>query len=94
MISAKVISAQHPKNARTVIRKKKKKVELTRGGGLGVFLVHQITNPYTGLWDLTIVFYVWYNQNEVQSLWSMNLKFSSIIFYLEMYDQHIPMGYN
>jgi hypothetical protein len=51
-------------------------------------------NLYTCLWDLTIIFYVWYNQNEVQSLWFMNLEASNVIFYFEMYDQHIPMGYN
>jgi hypothetical protein len=44
--------------------------------------------------DLTIIFYVWYNQNKVQSLWSINLEVSSVKFYFEMYNQHIPMGYN
>jgi hypothetical protein len=90
-----MISAQHPKNTRTIVRNIKRRLSSSEARGrLGVFLVYQTTNLYTCLWDLTIIFYVWYNQNEVQSLWFMNLEASSVIFYFEMYDQHIPMGYN
>jgi hypothetical protein len=66
MINAKVISAQHPKNVRTIIQNMKGRLSSPKTrGGLRVFLAYQTINPYTSLWDLTIVFYVWYNQNEV-----------------------------
>jgi hypothetical protein len=93
MIGARMISAQYPKNTRTTVQNIKKRLSSFEAGGrLGVFLVYQTTNLCTCLCDLTIIFHVWYNQNEVQSLWFMNIEAPTLIFYFECMTNIFPWG--